>query len=127
MRNRALIVGLLLLVSLAGIIGWQAAACYLANYELQSDMRDLAVQNPFRIGLASAPTEEGLREAVMASAKDHGILLDPRQVTVQCASTTDALSISLAADYEARVNLLVYSLPLHFTPSSSYSGKVVVR
>jgi len=125
MKKNAIVLGLLVLVSLAGIIGWQVGACFLANSELQSDMRDLAVQNSFRIGLAPPPTEESLRASVIASAKEHGIELDPRQVTVQCSFDPDALSISLAAEYDAQVNLLVSSFRIHFTPSSSYSAKVV--
>lgn len=46
---------------------------------------------------------------------------------VQRTLTPDVLIISLAADYEARVNLLVYSFTLHFTPSGSHSGKVIVK
>lgn len=126
MSNRAIVLGLALL-ALAGISGWQVAACYLANSELRSDMQDLAVQNPFRIGLAPAPTEEGLRDSVIARAKDHGIQLRPQQVSVQCTLTPDVLSISLAADYETRVNLLVYSFTLHFSPSGSHRGKVIVK
>ena len=125
MRNHA-VIGLVLL-ALAGVIGWQVGACYVANSELQSDMQDLAVQNPFRIGLAPAPTEEGLRASVVAKAKDHGIQLQPQQVAAQCTFTPDVLSISLAADYEARVNLLVSSFTLHFTPSGSHSAKVIVK
>ena len=125
MRNRAIILGLIL--ALAGIVGWQAGACYVANSELQSDMQDLAVQNPFRIGLAPAPTEEGLRDSVIAKAKDHGIQLQPQQVAVQYTFTPDELSVSLAADYEAPVDLLVCSLTLHFTPRGAHSGKVIVK
>jgi len=125
MKKNAIVLGLLVLVSLAGIIGWQVGACFLANSELQSDMRDLAVQNSFRVGLAPAPTEESLRASVIARAKDHGIELDPQHVTVQCSFDPDALSISLAAEYDAQVNLLVSSFTIHFTPSSSYSAKVV--
>lgn len=127
MRKNAIILGLVVLVSLAGVIGWQVGACCLANSELQSDMRDLAVQNPFRVGLAPAPTEESLRASVIASAKEHGIELDPQQVTVECTLDPDTLSISLRADYDAQVNLLVSSFALHFTPSSSHNSKVLVR
>jgi hypothetical protein len=126
MRNRLIILGLVLL-ALAGIIGWQFGACYVANSELQSDMQDLAVQSPYRIGLAPAPTEEGLRASVIAKAKDHGIQLEPQQVTVQLTLTPDVLSISLAADYEARVNLFVYTFALQFTPSGFHGAKVIVK
>jgi hypothetical protein len=126
MRKGAGILGLVVL-SLAGYIGAQFAACYVANSELQMAMKDLAVQSPFRIGLAPADTEEELRDSVMATAKDHGIPLEPRQLTVQRTLTPDMLSVSIAADYERRVNLLHYSYTLHFTPSSSHSGKVIVK
>lgn len=79
MKKRIVILGLVLL-ALAGIIGWQVGACYLANSELQNEMQDLAVQNPFRIGLAPAATEDELRNSVIAKAKDLGIHLEPEQV-----------------------------------------------
>jgi hypothetical protein len=126
MRIRPIILGLALL-ALVGSLGWQLAACYLANSELQSDMQDLAVESPFRIGLAGAATEEELRDAVIARAKGHGIELAPQQVRVQRSFTPEALSISLAADYDAQVNLLVDSFTLHFTPSGSHSALVVVK
>jgi hypothetical protein len=126
MRNLLLFLGLVLL-SLGGIIGWQFASCYLANSQLQSEMRALSVQNAFRIGLAPAATEEELRDEVIAIAREHGIHLEPRDVTVQRTLTPDMLSISLAADYEARVNLLARTVVIHFTPSASHSGKVIVK
>jgi hypothetical protein len=124
MRKIALI--LVIILSLA-VPGWQIAACYVANSELQSDLKDLAVQNGARIGWVSVATEDELRSAVVARAKDHGISLEPQQITVQRTMTPDVLSIFLAADYETRANLLVYSFPIHFAPSSSYSAKVIVK
>lgn len=125
MKNRATIVVVVLLVS--GIVGWQVTACYVANSELQSEMQDLAVQNPARIGLAPLASEQQLRDSVIAKAKSHGIELDPQQVAVHLTNTPEMYSISLEAEYEARVNLLVYSFGLHFTPHSSYSAKFAVR
>ena len=90
-------------------------------------MKDLAVQNSFRIGLAPLATEEELRDSVIARARDHGIELESQQVTVQRTRTPDVLSISLAADYETHVDLLVHSYTLHFTASISHSGKVIVK
>ena len=106
---------------------WQIAACYVANSELQSDLKDLAVQNGARIGWVSVATEEELQSAVVARAKEHGILLEPQQITVRRTMTPDVLSIFLAVDYEMRANLFVYSFPIHFAPSSFYSAKVVIK
>src|SRR5580704_539001 len=113
MKNLVIILGSVL-ISLGGFAGWQFVSCYVADSELQGDMQDLAVQSPFRIGLSEVATEEQLRDAVITKAKDHGIQLGPEQVTVQRTFTPAALSVSLAADYEARVNLLIESFNIHF-------------
>jgi hypothetical protein len=126
MRKTAIILGLALFLPIA-FAAWQIVACYVSNAELQSDMKDLAVQNGARIGLASFSTEEELRNAVVASAKEHGIQLAPEQVTVRRTLTPGMLEISLAADYEARLNLLGFSFTIHFTPSRSYRGEIVVK
>lgn len=126
MRKAPVILGLAAL-SLAAFAAWQIAACYVANSELQSDMKDLAVQNGARIGWVAFSTEEELRDAVIARAKQHGIQLAPEQVTVQRTLTPRMLEISLAANYEARVNLLGFSFTIHFTPSSSHTGEIVVK
>jgi len=126
MKKSATILGLAILV-LAAAVGWQVGACYIANSELQSDLKDLAVQNGARIGWVSVPSEEELRAMVVARAEEHGIKLEPEHVRVERTFTPEVLAISLAADYEAPVNLVVYSFPIHFAPSSSYSGKVIVK
>jgi hypothetical protein len=124
MKKIALISAVILLLAFPG---WQIAACYVANSELQSDLKDLAVQNGARIGWLSVATEDELRSDVVARAKNDGISLEPQQIMVRLTMTPDVLSIDLAADYEARANLLVYSFPIHFAPSSSYSAKVIVK
>lgn len=124
MKRIALISVVILLLAFPG---WQIAACYVANSELQSDLKDLAVQNGARIGWLSVATEDELRSDVVARAKNDGISLEPQQITVRRTMTPDELSVDLAVDYETRANLLVYSFPIHFTPSSSYSAKVVVK
>jgi hypothetical protein len=126
MRKATVILGLAVLL-LAAFAAWQITACYVANSGLQSDMKDFAVQNGARIGLLTFSTEEELRNAVIARAKEHGIQLAPEQVTVRRTLTPGMLEISLAADYEARVNLLGFSFTIHFTPSSSHSGEIVVK
>jgi len=104
--------------AMAAIPGWQIAASYLANYELQSEMNDLAAQNGARVGLAALSSEDEFSKSVIERAKQHGILLNPEQVTVDLTATPDATTIYLSAQYDASVNMLVFSFPLHFTPSS---------
>lgn len=126
MRKAAGILGLAALL-LAASAAWQITACYVDNSELQSDMKDLAVQNGARIGLSSFSTEEDLRNAVIAKAKEDGVPLAPGEVTVHRSLTPEMLEISLAADYRARVQLPGFSFPVHFTPSASHRGEIVVK
>ena len=126
MKRAAVILGLGVLL-LVGFAAWQITACYVANSELQSDMKDLAVQSPSRIGLAEVSTEEELRKAVISRAKEHGIQLAPEKVTVQRTFTPETLQISLAAEYEARVNLPGFPFAIHFAPSSSHSEEIVAK
>jgi hypothetical protein len=126
MRKAAVFLGLAGLL-LAAHAAWQITACYVANSELQSDMKDLAVQNGARIGRANFGTEEELRNAIVVSAKEHGIQLAPDKVTVRHTLAPGLLEVSLAADYEARVTLLGLSFAIHFTPSSTHRGEIVVK
>ncbi len=118
MGKAKLILGVAIL-GLVVVAGWQIASCEIANLELQTDMRDIAAQVASRIGLEGPNSDEELRNAVIHKAEGHGIQLEPAQVTVQQTGSGKTVVIYLAADYKARVNLLVYSFSLHFTPSSA--------
>jgi hypothetical protein len=109
----------LAVLGLAIAVGWQIASREIANLELQADMRDIAAQVASRIGLEAPNSDEDLRNAVIHKAEELDIQLDPGEVTVQRTGSGKTLAIYLAADYKARVNLLVYSFTLHFTPSST--------
>jgi len=113
-----LILGLAIL-SLVVAIAWQLASCEIANLELQTDMRDIAAQVASRIGLEAPNSDEELQNAVIHKAEEHDIELEPAQVTVQRTGSGKTLAIYLAADYKVRVNLLLYSFTVRFTPSSA--------
>lgn len=120
MRKAALILGLAAF-ALAAFVGWQVASSYLANYELQSDLKDIASQNGFRIGLNAPSTEEDLRNAVIEKAKEEGIQLEPQEVTVKRMQTEDTLLLDLAVDYNAPVGLPGLMFDLHFTAASPHT------
>ena len=107
-KKAAVILGFTLF-AIAAIAGWQIAASYVANSELQSDINDLAAQPAAQVGLASLNSEDEFSKIVIDKAKDYGIRLQPKQVTVRVTSTPD---------YEARVNVLLFSFSLHFAPST---------
>ena len=126
MKKVAIRVGLAVLL-VAAFVAWRIGACYVANSELQSYMKDLAVQNGARIGLLTFDTEEDMREKIIAKGKEWGIRLAPEQVKVRRDLRPKWLDVSLAADYDAQVNLLVFSFPIHFNPASSHSAEIIVK
>src|SRR5271155_161645 len=100
MKRFAFIFGFAIL-ALAITAGWQIASCELANRLLQEDLRDLSVQGAACIGLSAPSSDDDLRNAVIAKAKEHDILLQPNQVTVERAPEGQLPVFYLAADYEA--------------------------
>jgi hypothetical protein len=119
LSGRAKILLGMAVLALAVAVGWQIASCEIANLELQSDMRDISAQVASRIGLEALNSDDDLRNAVIHKAQEYGIQLEPWQVTVQHTGSGKTVTTYLAADYKARVNLLVYSFTIHFTPSST--------
>lgn len=110
----------LAIIALAALVGWQVAACELANIELRDDMKDLASQLGGRIGFTPPSSDEDFRQAVIKHALKYGIQLAPEQVTVARTGTGVAAEIYLAADYTAAIQLPGFSFTLHFTP---WAGK----
>jgi hypothetical protein len=98
--------------------GWQLAACELAYFELQDELKDIASLNRARIGMAPPSSDDDLREAVIDKARSHDIALDPKRVIVRRSGSTDAPVVYLAADYRARIKLPGYSILMHFHPTS---------
>jgi hypothetical protein len=118
MQKKAGFISGFVLFAIAAIAGWQIAASYVANSELQTDINDLAAQPAAQIGLAPMTSEDEFSKIVVDKAKDYGIRLQPKQVTVRVTRTPEACAIFLAADYEAPVNALLFSFSLHFAPST---------
>lgn len=125
-----------LVVLILAMVGWRVGAVYVQNYEFSSDLRELAAQNEARSGLESVSTEDELKSAVMASAQQHGIQLAPDHLTVHrvltpatfapngTLETPAFLAVSIAADYQAPVNVLGLSFNFHFAPASSHGAPV---
>ena len=118
MRKLKLILGLAVLL-FAIYASWQIATAYVANLELQEDLRDVAAEIASRIGLAAPSTEDDLCRFVIQKAESHDIELKPSQITVRVTGTGPTALIYIAADYTTRINLIFFSLTLHFTPASN--------
>ncbi len=114
MRGIKLILGLAVLV-IGLSTGWLVGTDEVANIQFQGDLHDLASQSRNYVRYTPPRSEDEFRIAVIHKAREHGIRLDPEQVTVQ---QTGPGTTYLAADYSVPVELPWGSFVLHFTPSS---------
>ena len=107
---------MLLLIAL----GWAVGAAEIANVNLQEEMRDLAAQVARRSDWwRRAGTT---MSAVAGKARAHGIALKPEQVTVNRTVLGENSQLHIAAHYTVSVNCWLFSLNLHFAPSSDKRG-----
>ena len=83
---------------------------YVNNYELQEHIQQLSIQWAARARVA---TPDEIRDEVVAFAQDHGIPLTADNVKVVISRR-----VSIIVDYTVPVDLSVYTLKLHFTPSA---------
>jgi hypothetical protein len=82
---------------------------YVNNYQLQDYIQS---QTPY--WLTQHATPEAIRNNILAKAQDLDLSLIPDNVTLEVSG----VKVSVNIDYVVPVNLIVYTLPLHFSPSS---------
>ncbi len=82
---------------------------YIAEYQLSDKMQDQA-----RFGVANRYTEEQIRDVIFKEAMDLDVPIKKDQIKV--LANPSVVRISL--DYTVPIDLLVYKMELHFTPSS---------
>ena len=83
---------------------------YVNNFQLQDHIRQLSTQ----LAVRTRPVvPDEIRDEIIAFAQDHGIALVPDNVKV-----TISRHVSINLDYTVPVDLIVYTLKLHFKPSA---------
>jgi hypothetical protein len=117
MRKIAIIAGLLLFC-VAASAGWQLASAYIANAQLQEDLKDLSSLTGTRIGLVEPRTPDEIRDLVIGHAAGHGIHLDPGQVTVVRNGEGKDGTIFLSTEYDAPMKVFGFGWTIHFTAAS---------
>lgn len=83
---------------------------YVNNFQLQDHIRELSTQLAVR---TRPTTPDEVKNEVVAFAQDHGIPLAADNVKVTLGS-----HVMIDLDYTVPVDLKVYILKLHFTPSA---------
>jgi hypothetical protein len=112
------LIAILLLLIVAGDAAWQIGTVVVANANFHEEIRDLAAQPGTNIGFVARKTDDDIVETVVARAREHGIDLEPSQVTVRRTDSGSRTTLYLAADYNASLKLPFLTLKFHFTPSS---------
>jgi hypothetical protein len=102
---------ILYLAFLAALIfaGFKITPVYVNNFQLQDYLQN---QTPF--WLTQHASADVIRKNVLAKAQDLGLPMAAEDVTVEA----NANKVSVSIDYHVPVDLKVYTLQLHFTPSS---------
>ena len=90
-------------------VAYKILPAYVAEYQLADKMQEQA-----RFSIVNRYTEEQVRDNMYKVVKDLEIPVKREEIKI--VSNNDVVKISM--DYTIPVDLLVYQLNLHFTPSS---------
>lgn len=82
---------------------------YVAEYQLQDKMQEQA-----RFAVVNRYPEDKIRDIIFKEVQDLDIPATREQIKV----TANQSVVKISLDYTVPVDLLVYKLDLHFTPSS---------
>jgi hypothetical protein len=115
------IIVVLLFLGLAAFAGWQIAAVYLANIELQGDLKDLSSLTGMRIGLVNPRSDGEFRDLVVAKAAERGIHLDPDQIAVERTGEGIQGSIRLSTEYDIHMSVFGFYWTMHFAAASPHN------
>jgi hypothetical protein len=90
-------------------VAYKILPAYVAEYQLADKMQEQA-----RFAVVNHYTDEQIRDTIFKVIKDLEIPVKREDIKV---TASDAV-VRIACDYSVPVDLLVYQLTLHFTPSS---------
>jgi hypothetical protein len=82
---------------------------YIAEYQLADKMQEQA-----RFAVVNRYTEEQIRETVFKEAQDLDVPIRKEEIKVLASASV----VRISMDYTVPIDLLIYKMNLHFTPSS---------
>ena len=82
---------------------------YIAEYQLADKMQEQA-----RFAVVNRYTEDQIRETIFKEAQDLDVPIKKEEIKVLASASVVRISL----DYRVPIDLLVYKMELHFTPSS---------
>jgi hypothetical protein len=93
----------------AGYAAFKIIPAYVANYQLVDKMQEQA-----RFSVVNRYSEDQVRDAIYKTVQDLDIPVKRDQIKVVASPQI----VKIAMDYTVPVDLMVYHMELHFTPSS---------
>ena len=104
------------LIFLAAVVfcAFKIVPVYVDNYELQDYVNSVAVQATVQ---SPAVTSEAVQNEIVTKAVSLGLPVRSQDVKVSVSRT-----VLINLDYTVYVDLKLYVLPLHFTPSAENSN-----
>jgi hypothetical protein len=106
-KLKAIIVTAILAIGV--IAAWKVVPPYSAEYQLADKIQEIA-----RFAVVNRQTEEQIRETVFKTIQDLEIPAKREDIKV----TASTSKVTILVDYTVPVDILMYHLDLHFTPSS---------
>ncbi len=106
-KLKAIIVTAILVIGI--IAAWKVVPPYSAEYQLADKIQEIA-----RFAVVNRQTEEQIREAVFRTIQDLEIPAKREDIKI----TASMSKVTILVDYTVPVDILMYHVDLHFTPSS---------
>ena len=97
------------IVVFGGYAAFKLIPPYLAEYQLSDKMQEQA-----RFAVVNRYSEDQIRDTIFKEAQDLEIPVQKEQIKVLASQSVVRISL----DYTVPVDLFVYKMQLHFTPSS---------
>lgn len=98
----------LIFLAIVAFVAIKVIPVYVNNYELNDDIHQLAVQ-----ATVDHSSAEAIQDKVLGYAKELGLPVQRENITVRAGG-----DVSIDIDYTVPIDLKVYTLELHFTPSA---------
>ena len=99
----------IIILSLVGWTAFKVIPVYVANYELNNDIHDLAVQ-----ATVDHASMEQVQNKVLSYAKDLELPVEREDIKVEVGTR-----VVIDIDYKVPIDLKFYTFNMHFTPSAA--------
>ena len=106
-KLKAIIVTAILFVGV--VAAWKVVPPYSAEYQLNDKIQEIA-----RFSVVNSESEQQVRDKVLKTIQDLDIPATGENIKV----IANKSRVSILIDYTVPVDILMYHLDLHFTPSS---------